>query len=68
MINKQYENLIEFAKEVSDKIKLTALSYLYEKYGAAFLQLNAKQQNIMICETLRRAIKEKISLKDTHGV
>lgn len=57
MMKKQYENLIEATR-----------NYLYEKYGAAFLQLNAKQQNIMICETLRRAIKEKISLKNTHGV
>lgn len=57
MMKKQYENLIEVTR-----------NYLYEKYGAAFLKLNEKQQNAMICETLRRAIKEKISLKNTHGV
>ena len=48
MLDKKYMKLIEATR-----------AYLLEKYGAAFLQLNEKQQNIMICETLRRAIKEK---------
>jgi hypothetical protein len=49
MLDEKYKKLIEATR-----------AYLLEKYGAAFLQLNEKQQNIMICETIRKyLIKEK---------
>jgi hypothetical protein len=48
MLDEKYMKLIEATRQ-----------YLLERYGAAFLKLNEKQQNIMICETIRQAIKEK---------
>ena len=48
MLEKRYEKLIEATR-----------SYLLEKYGAAFLKLNEKQKNIMICETVRKFLNSK---------
>ena len=48
MLEKRYEKLIEAAR-----------GYLLEKYGAGFLKLNEKQQNIMICETVRKFLNSK---------